>query len=110
MFGRYSSESQFEFIRNNKIVRIPTTWEILQTVENNRIMLITLMRRSGMIKDEILKTMKNPEDDIKEIIFEFNFGPQTEKKYCPKCKELMFPIKIKKNKIIYSCQICKKEY
>ena len=110
MFGTYSSEAQFEIIRNNKKIKIPITWEILQSIQSNRLMLITLMRQSGMNKDEILESMKNPENDVKEILFEVSFGSKTEKKYCPECKELMFPSNVKKNKIVYACRICKKEY
>jgi hypothetical protein len=67
MFGRYSSESQLEFIKNNKKIKIPITWEILEILRLNRVMLITLMKHVGMKKDEILESLKIPGTDIKEI-------------------------------------------
>ena len=102
MFGKYSSEAQFEIIRNNKKIKIPITWEILQSIQSNRVMLITLMRKSGMNKDEILESMKNPENDVKEILFEVNFGEKTEKKYCPECNGRLIGRK-------YSCPECGKD-
>lgn len=111
-----SHETMFERIFNNKKYRIYITSDILQILKMNRIMLIKLMKYIGMNKDEILEFIRNPEDDIKEILFDLNYGSETEKKYCPECNELMFPIKVKRIpkdstfKVTYKCRICGKEF
>jgi hypothetical protein len=54
-------------------------------------MLIKLLKYNGMNKGEILEFLRNPDEEIKELLFELDHGPKTKKFYCPECKELMFP-------------------
>ncbi len=109
MYGYYR-EPKIEKIVNYKSVRIPITSQIIQGVHTNRMMLLKILRILGLTKDEILEFLKNPEKEIKEILFELEHGSRQEKKYCPQCTDLLTPTIITKNFLYYYCSTCKKEY
>lgn len=50
--------------------------EILQIVQMNKLMLLKILRNMGLTKDEIFELIRNPEMEIKEILYEFNHGSE----------------------------------
>ena len=83
MWGKYSSEPMIEKIVNNKKYKILLGSEILQIVKMNSLVLLKILKLMGQTKEEIFENLRMPEEDIKEILYEFNYGSKQVKKYCP---------------------------
>ncbi|MFX1427974.1 MAG: hypothetical protein ACFFBE_16090 [Promethearchaeota archaeon] len=68
------------------------------------------MKLLDLSKDQISELLKNPEMDIKELLFELEHGFEQEKKYCPTCHDLVIPKILFKKFIQYHCRTCDKSY
>ena len=109
MYGRFH-EPKIEKIVDYQYRRFPITIEILTNVKRNRMMLLKILRILGLTKAEIFEFLRNPEMEIKEILFELEHGSDQEKKYCPHCNDLLIPKLMTKRFIHYLCQTCNKQY
>jgi uncharacterized protein with PIN domain len=104
------------FVFNNRKETIPADVAIYDMLRINRMILVKLLKNTGMGKEEILDYLKNPDEEVKELLFELDHGHKTKKSYCSECKELMFPVDVQRNpkkqyiKINYSCRICGTQY
>ncbi|MFW9825632.1 MAG: hypothetical protein ACFFE4_22000 [Candidatus Thorarchaeota archaeon] len=104
------SEIYITRIINERRRRIPVTSDIHNMVSENRMMLLKLLMIMGMTRDEITEFLRNPGKEIKEMMFELDYGPTHEKKYCPKCEGLLYPTKITKNFLHYYCSGCRQDF
>ncbi|MHA2337731.1 MAG: hypothetical protein ACXACX_10525 [Candidatus Hodarchaeales archaeon] len=104
------SDLRIHKIVNNKKHTAPINIEILHLIRSNRMMLLIILKKLGFTKDQILESLRNPETEIKELLFELNHGQDQVKKYCENCNELLFPSDIKKGFRYYKCPVCDEEY
>lgn len=104
------SEPIIEKIVNNSEYKIPISSDNHQILQQNRLMLLNILKLLGLTKDQISELFKNPEMDIKELLFELKHGYKQEKKYCPVCQDLVIPKTLFKKFIQYYCPRCDKKY